>query len=105
MSIRGSRGAPQTVTFMTQNTFECNYLCHAFNGTRLKNCRVILYALLQASAEFARDVEKVFVWSTKKPAEDWHASKSFCIRNIVLREFMFMVDYNENDYLYLPEPS
>lgn len=27
-----------------------------------------------------------------------------CSRNIVLREFMFVGDYNENDYLYLPKP-
>ena len=30
--------------------------------------------------------------------------ENLCIQNIVLREFMFMVDYNEYDYLYLPKP-
>jgi hypothetical protein len=62
--------------FMTQNTFERNYLCYAFNGTRLKNCRIISYALAPKARRsvglenFARDIEKLFMhtkaWSGKK---------------------------------------
>lgn len=52
-------------------------------------------------------------WKEKLSTEKaWHAREKFwlfggrnlCIQNIVSREFMIMVDYNENDYLYLPKP-
>lgn len=44
-----------------------------------------------------------FAFRRKRKLSHSSAFEHLCIRNIVLREFMFMGDYNENDYLYLPK--
>lgn len=76
-------------------------MCHAFNG--YDGERAGKASASRRKSENCGKLEKESSEAEKLSPSHAGATGNLCIRNIVLREFMFMADYNENDYLYLPE--